>query len=133
MSAQTELRVITRLSGQLDADGFLARCELADGSEVALVPRVLGAMALTVGPASGWTGWADEWMFAASLSAVSAYIFYTSGVDRDPPGWTRHVSWGQPTVRRRDCDVCGRMIEWSETADGQTPVPPACDHSGTET
>jgi hypothetical protein len=126
VTARRELRVITPLTGAVDADGFYARCELADGTEVALVPRLLEAVALTVGPASRWTGWADEWMYADRQRAVVEYTLYAIG--RQPDGWVRHVSDRQPTVRRRDCQTCGRVVEWAETADGENPPAPDCAH-----
>lgn len=55
------MRVVTELTGQPDAEGFFARAELEDGTEIALVPLTLGRVRLTIGPASRWTGYREAW------------------------------------------------------------------------
>lgn len=126
-----DVRVITPLTGNLDADGFYARVELADGTEVALAPRLLGAVALTAGPASGWTGWADEWMFEHLTAALFAWASYCTDPAAPIDGWVRHVSSGTPTVRRRPCADCGRILEYGDDEDGVAEPVPTCSHDDT--
>ena len=56
-----EPRVITPLRRTTDAEGFYARVELADGTELGLVPLYGGRVRITVGPPSGWTSFDDGW------------------------------------------------------------------------
>lgn len=127
---QSELRVITPLTGDLDADSFYARVELADGTELGLVPRLGGAVAITAGPASRWTGYADEWMYEDTKRAGVEFALFAGGLRDAPDRWTRHVSAGKRTVRRRVCRQCGRVAETTDDEDGCALPPPACDHGG---
>lgn len=51
------MKIVTKLTGQIDADGFLARAELDDGTELALVPLLLGRARVTLGPPSPGFPW----------------------------------------------------------------------------
>jgi hypothetical protein len=55
------MKVLTELRNDPDDEGYYARAELDDESEVALVPLTLGRLRLTVGPPSGWTGYREAW------------------------------------------------------------------------
>ena len=122
----SEIRVMTPLSGSPDAYGFYARAALPDGTEVALVPRTFGRVALPVGPPSLWTGYDDEYLYEDSGAALASYIAYLAGVTRSPEGWRRHVSRDAPTRRRRSCAQCGRITEYGDDEDGCAEEPPAC-------
>lgn len=121
-------RVMTPRTGMLDGDGFLARCELADGTEIALVPQMFGNVMLTRGPASRWTVCAEEWMFEHQEAAIAAYIAITTGLSDAPVGWRRYRGPGGLIKRRQDCSTCGRVLEYGDDDGGVAEPVPACDH-----
>lgn len=118
-----QLTIITPLSGHTDAAGFLARCVLADGTELGLVPQLFGTLLTSGRPGAGWDGFDVGWMYLDPHAAAAAYALLAAGSAAEPAGWVRRCARGQPTVRRRACPRCGRVLERVDDA----PYP-ACTH-----
>jgi hypothetical protein len=55
------VKIITPLNGVPDSDGFYARAELDDGTELGLVPLFGGRARVTVGRPSRWSGFDEGW------------------------------------------------------------------------
>lgn len=121
-------RIVTPLGGPLDDDGFLARVELEDGTEIALVPQTYGNVLLTRGAASGWTGWAEGWTFTSPGAATLALAVLVADSSAAIDGWIRYRGRGRSTRRRSPCRVCGRILEYGDDEDGVAEPPPACSH-----
>ncbi|HEX6786940.1 MAG TPA: hypothetical protein VF076_07065 [Acidimicrobiales bacterium] len=125
-------RVVTALGAGLDADGFLARVELPDGTELGLVPQLGGALRITRGRPSGWATYDEEWTFTDHGRAIAAFV----GAVLDPTaaldGWIRYRGEGGRVRRRSACPTCERILEYGNDEDGIAEPVPACSHATTD-
>jgi hypothetical protein len=123
------IRVVTPLSGALDADGFLARVELDNGVELGLVPQLGGSLLITRGRPSRWTTYDDEWTFTDRGLAFAAFVRAMLDPTAELDGWIRHRGTGGYTRRRSSCRTCGRILEYGDDEDGVAEPVPACSHA----
>lgn len=123
------IRVVTPLSGALDADGFLTRVELENGVELGLVPQIGGSILITRGRPSGWATYDEEWTFTDPGLALTAFVHAVLDPTAELDGWIRHRSEGGFTRRRRACQTCGRILEYGNDKDGVAEPVPACSHA----